>query len=82
MLTFEHFCESRKKYLEWNPTKGFYGLHDTVRPICARNYKFLVMDKKNRMVEVSADKIVHPPEMDTAMGKVPVKSFTGISKRS
>ena len=58
MLTFKQFCKSREKYLEQNPAKGFYELHNTVVPIYTRDYKFFVMDKKkNDMVEVGADKI-------------------------
>ena len=83
MLTFKQFCKSREKYLEQNPTKGFYELHDTVVPIYTRDYKFFVMDKKkNDMVEVGADKIVHPPQTDSAMSQSPVKSATGTAKRS
>ena len=83
MLTFKQFCESREKYLEQNPAKGFYELHDTVVPIYTRDYKFFVMDKKkNDMVEVTADKIVHPPQTDSAMSQIPVKSATGTAKTS
>ena len=83
MLTFKQFCESREKYLEQNPAKGFYELHDTVVPIYTRDYKFFVMDKKkNDMVEAGADKIVHPPQADSAMSESPVKSATGTAKRS
>ena len=83
MLTFKQFCESRDKYLEQNPANGFYELHDTVVPIYTRDYKFFVMDKKtNDMVEVTADKIVHPPQADSAMSQSPVKSARGTAKTS
>ena len=80
MVSFKQFCESREQYLEQNPAKGFYELNDTIVPIYTRNYKFFIHDeKKNDMIEVTADKIVHQITKDN-IGKIEIDLDTTLNE--